>query len=62
MRRSVRYVSRLTLRGTFSEHVLRAACASGLDSALVTAGRVETAEVTESVARTLTGEEKASHR
>jgi hypothetical protein len=71
------------LRGTFSEHALRAAFASGLDSALVTAGfvgaaagalvlalvgagRAErsggTAEVTESVARTLTGEETASDR
>ncbi|MFI6547983.1 MFS transporter [Streptomyces prunicolor] len=70
------------LRGTFSEHALRAAFASGLDSALVTAGFVGTAAgalvlalvragrtertggkagVTESAARTLTGEETASH-
>ena len=70
------------LRGTFSEHALRAAFASGLDSALVTAGFVGmgagalvlalvragrperadgTAGVTESAARTLTGEETASH-
>ncbi|WOX13743.1 MFS transporter [Streptomyces sp. N50] len=71
------------LRGTFPHHVLRAAFAAGLDSALVTAGFVGTAAgalvlalvgtgraertggtagVTESVARTLTGEEKAPHR
>ena len=70
------------LRGTFSEHALRAAFASALDSALVTAGFVGTAAgalvlalvragraertggaagVTESAARTLTGEETASH-
>jgi len=69
------------LRGTFPEHALRAAFASGLDSALVTAGFVGTAAgalvlvlvragrtersggtagVTESPARTLTGEETAS--
>ncbi|MEV0481496.1 MFS transporter [Streptomyces sp. NPDC050508] len=70
------------LRGTFSEHALRAAFASGLDSALVVAGFVGTAAavlvltlvrpgraertggtagVTESAARTLFGEETASH-
>jgi hypothetical protein len=69
------------LRGTFSEHALRAAFASGLNAALVTAGLVGTAAgalvlalvragraertggpagVTESAARTLSGEETAS--